>query len=128
MLLVLIRDKEYSLANGASLLFRSLSKFFSQIVLPLQADKLSLDKMFAGLVSLEHNEEMISNNLASLLSLLESPLNVHIVADFVRRNIVTLYLNPLLEFRDLTRGGLLFLSGVIRKLSENPQVSNLVAE
>lgn len=84
LFLAKLRDKEYSLAQGAAAFLHNLSYMFGKVKFTE-----SLHLMYNGLVSLEQSDDIFMLNLKTLHNLLKSKINSQVVVDFVRRGILT---------------------------------------
>ena len=119
LILDLIRDKEYSLARNAAEFFRNISTH-------LKHDRLQdTAHVFQSLATLDQSDDIFTLNLESLRSLLCGESEA-LAADFMRRGLVTQYLNPMLQrqFNGLQEESLINLSAILRRLAESKLVQN----
>ena len=116
LVLDLICDKEYTLARNASIFFRNISIYLS-------TNQLDLNYTFKSLTALEQSDDIFFVNLDSLKNLI-TPSNPTILADFMRRGLVTRYLNPVLErdFAAIHEQSMINLNTILRHLSESKLV------
>ena len=71
-----------------------MSVLFSEAT-NLDVNDLPMDNLYQSLTSLEQTDDILQNNLESVENIVRA--NDTTIADFIRRNIVTIFLNPLLE-------------------------------